>query len=113
MKHEQEYRNKINHLDDLVKKVEAWSRERGLDKADSIYQVAKLLEEAGELSAGILRSDTLKTIDGIGDVLVVMIILAQQLNLDITNCLSFAYKEIKDRKGKVVEGVFVKESDLR
>ena len=27
-------------------------------------------------------------------------------------CLEVAYKEIKDRKGKLVNGIFVKEEDL-
>jgi hypothetical protein len=31
------------------------------------------------------------------------------LKLDPTYCLSLAYDEIKDRKGKMVDGKFVKE----
>ena len=51
--------------------------------------------------------------DGIGDVLVTLIILAAQNNLDIEDCLEHAYNEIKNRKGVTLNGVFIKESDIR
>ena len=50
--------------------------------------------------------------DAIGDTLVTIIVLAHQLDLDVTECLSIAYEEIKNRKGKMVNGTFVKEEDL-
>lgn len=31
---------------------------------------------------------------------------------DVTECLSIAYEEIKNRKGKMINGTFVKEEDL-
>lgn len=34
------------------------------------------------------------------------------LGLDIGHCISGAYAEIKNRKGEMVNGVFVKEADL-
>lgn len=43
---------------------------------------------------------------------VTIIVLAHQLDLDVTECLSIAYEEIKNRKGKMVNGTFVKEEDL-
>ena len=50
--------------------------------------------------------------DAIGDTLVTIIVLAHQLDLDVTECLSIAYEEIKNRKGKMVNGTFIKEEDL-
>ncbi|MGH2217236.1 MazG-like family protein, partial [Enterococcus faecalis] len=50
--------------------------------------------------------------DGIGDVVVTLIILAMQNNMDLYECLNQAYSEIKNRQGKMVNGVFVKEADL-
>ncbi|HAP4500826.1 TPA: hypothetical protein IUW31_003042 [Enterococcus faecalis] len=41
-----------------------------------------------------------------------LVILAIQNDMDLYECLNQAYNEIKDRKGKNVNGVFVKESDL-
>lgn len=32
--------------------------------------------------------------------------------LDFTDCVELAYNEIKDRKGKMIDGKFVKEADL-
>lgn len=32
--------------------------------------------------------------------------------LDFTDCVALAYDEIKDRKGKMIDGKFVKEADL-
>jgi hypothetical protein len=40
----------------------------------------------------------------------VLIILAAMRGLTIEQCLASAYNEIKDRKGKMVNGKFVKES---
>ena len=50
--------------------------------------------------------------DGIGDVVVTLIILAMQNNMDLYECLNQAYSEIKNRQGEMVNGVFVKEADL-
>jgi hypothetical protein len=36
-----------------------------------------------------------------------------QLGVDFNECLKMAYDEIKDRKGKMIDGVFVKEEDLK
>ena len=47
-----------------------------------------------------------------GDIFVTLIILCMQLQLDPVDCLESAYKKIKDRKGKTVDGCFVKEEDL-
>lgn len=38
--------------------------------------------------------------------------LADTYDLDFVECVESAYNEIKDRKGRVVGGTFVKESDL-
>lgn len=38
--------------------------------------------------------------------------ISKALNYDFTDCFELAYNEIKDRKGRWVEGSFVKEEDL-
>ena len=43
---------------------------------------------------------------------VTLICIAEQLGLKFNDCLDYAYNEIKDRKGKLINGTFVKESDL-
>ena len=42
-----------------------------------------------------------------------MTILSMQLGLEIEDCVYHAYDEIKNRKGKMVDGIFIKESDLQ
>jgi len=101
------------NLEKLVEKVEQWSIDRGLDQADSAKQYLKVGEEAGEVAAALARNDREALEDGIGDVIVTLIILGQQNGLSIERCLNTAYQEIADSKGKMVNGVFVKEEDLQ
>lgn len=97
----------------LVEKVGQWSDNKGLNKADSSKQFLKVTEEVGEVAAALARNDAEALKDGIGDVIVTLIILGQQNGLTLEECLHVAYKEIADRKGKMVNGVFVKEADLK
>lgn len=101
-----------NTLDQLVKQVEQWSIDKDLHKGNPDRQALKFYEEAGEVGAALSRGqlDALK--DGIGDTVVTLIILAQQHDMTLQECLQFAYDEIKDRKGEMRNGTFVKESDL-
>ena len=164
----------------LIKKVESWARERGLDRASYRKQLFKMDEEALEIIKGHIREDLAEVKDGLGDTYVTVIVLALQLGLDfesilatvpalkqelrvlstddkvhrltfhlhnleiwtrqgvskfdltqemadmldllrwiardygwdLENCLAAAYEVIKNRKGKLVGGVFVKEEDL-
>lgn len=101
-----------NTLDQLVKQVEQWSKDKNLDNGNPDRQALKFYEEAGEIGAALSRNklDDLK--DGIGDTVVTLIILAQQHGMTLQECLQFAYDEIKGRKGKTINGTFIKESDL-
>ena len=159
-------------LKKLITNVQKWSIDRGLDKADSKKQMLKLYEEFGELASGLAKGNKEVVKDSIGDVVVVLIILAQQQGvrlisdfelsyeniskenvvleaseyigavsnfvkrnlkceghivyliaylqriakdegLKFKDCLSLAWNEIKDRKGKLIDGVWVKEEDLK
>lgn len=99
-------------LDGYKKSIELWAIDRNLNTADPVKQMLKLGEEYGELCAGMARSDMDKVADSVGDMFVVMTILCAQLGLDFQTCVLLAYNEIKDRKGKMINGVFVKEADL-
>jgi NTP pyrophosphatase (non-canonical NTP hydrolase) len=159
-------------LHKLITNVQQWSIDRGLDKTDSKKQMLKLYEEFGELASGLAKGNKEVVKDSIGDVVVVLIILAQQQGvrlisdfelshrnlpkddvvleaseyigavsnfvkrnlkceghivylitylkriakdegLKFEDCLSKAWNEIKDRKGKLIDGVWVKEEDLK
>lgn len=99
-------------MNELIKQVEQWSINKGLDKAESSKQFLKVTEEVGEVAAALARNDKDALRDGIGDVVVTLIILAQQNGMDLYECLNQAYDEIKGRTGEMVNGVFVKSSDL-
>ncbi|SCY99145.1 MULTISPECIES: MazG-like family protein [unclassified Lysinibacillus] len=99
-------------MNELIKQVEQWSIAKGLDKAESSKQFLKVTEEVGEVAAALARNDENALRDGIGDVIITMIILAQQNDMDLHECLNTAYEEIKGRTGKMIDGVFVKSSDL-
>jgi len=99
-------------MDELIEQVEQWAKDKGLDKADSSKQMLKTVEEVGEVAAALARNDQDALRDGIGDVVVTLIILALQNDMDLYECLNCAYDEIKGRTGKMVNGVFVKSSDL-
>ena len=75
-------------------------------------QFMKVTEELGELAEGINKDKPEQVKDSLGDVLVTLILLAEDLNLNLLDCLNSAWNEIKDRKGEVKNGSFVKEEDL-
>ncbi|WP_114908547.1 MazG-like family protein [Haemophilus haemolyticus] len=170
-------------LQHLIKNIEQWAEDRNLIGGSTPQkQFIKLMEEFGELCAGIARNDKEKIKDSIGDCFVVMVILAKQNHIDsvletisnldsfqpvfeldveeiiaetvvslgmlaselmgqnlemptkidaifgcpclslklisrkynlmLTDCVQAAWDEIKDRKGRMIDGVFVKEGDL-
>ena len=165
----------------LEKAVLGWAHERNLIHGSSCRkQLAKTCEEFGELAAGLNKGKRALIQDGVGDVLVTLIIAngcaggeclfptsvepdliqppphvrskgyaeliihtlqelsyiasvndagnwrpslcydlvralsaaAEFADCGLAECLQVAWLEIKDRKGRMVDGVFVKEADL-
>ena len=103
---------RVNLVNELIGNIEQWSIDRGLNNSDPTKQALKILEEMGETASAFLKGKHDELIDGIGDVLVTVIIFAQQNGLTVEECLQSAYDEIKNRQGKLIDGTFVKESDL-
>ena len=98
----------MNSLEQLEMRVVLWHRDRNLIAGSTdAAQHTKLVEEVKELETNILLSQPV--IDDIGDCMVVLINIAERNGLSLFECLSHAYEDIKDRKGKMVDGVFVKE----
>jgi len=90
--------------------ITQWAHDRNLIKGSTPQaQMLKMTEEVGELASGIAKNKLPETADAIGDCVVVLTILAAQLGMDIKDCINSAYNEIKDRKGQMVNGVFVRE----
>jgi len=89
--------------------IRDWAEERGLyDKGDTKTQFCKLMEEAGELGRAILKDNQPEFVDAIGDMVVVLTNMAMLGGTSIETCIDTAYDEIKNRKGKMVNGTFVK-----
>ena len=97
-------------MDVLINKVLDWADDRNLiEGSDPKSQCLKLMSEVGELADNINKKQDCR--DDIGDCFVVLIILANKLGMTPKQCLEHAYNDIKDRKGIMVDGVFIKESD--
>jgi NTP pyrophosphatase (non-canonical NTP hydrolase) len=101
---------------EIKNKVIEWANQRNIISEKNINtQLLKFFEESGELSKAILENNNTNIIDSIGDVLVTLEILVADLNKaniinkSLIDCYETAYNEIKNRKGKTENGVFVKE----
>ena len=95
----------------LIESITKWHHDRNLIEGSTDKdQFAKLIQEAGELSDSICKGKSVA--DDIGDMMVVLINIAERNGLSICECLATAWLDIKDRKGQMKDGVFVKEADL-
>ncbi len=86
-----------------------WAKLRNITAeggATSYTQIPKLLEEVKEFEAAENEHEAKLEF---GDILVVCIQIARLRGLDMVECLDLAYEKIKDRKGRMVDGRFVKE----
>jgi NTP pyrophosphatase (non-canonical NTP hydrolase) len=99
-----------NNRFDLIR---AWAQERGIyDKGDVKTQFVKLGEEFGELAKAIIDEDKEGIEDSIGDMGVVLTNLAHLAGFNFEGCIDTAYDVIKNRKGKMVNGSFIKEEQV-
>ncbi len=92
-------------------RIRRWAAARNLIQGSTPgKQFGKLEEEVAELAEAIAKDDTNEFIDAIGDCIVVLTIMAAQKGVNVEDCIDAAWEEIKDRKGKMVDGIFVKEA---
>lgn len=100
------------NLFSTIEAIGGWAEARDLVRGSTPQaQTVKLGEEFGELCGGIARKKLDVVEDSIGDVVVVLIIIALQTNMSFAGAVQAAYNTIKDRKGKMVDGVFVKDAE--
>ena len=96
---------------DYIDMIREWHHSRNLiDGATDKDQVCKLIQEVGELSDNVCKGRDIS--DDIGDCIVVLVNIAERNGLTLAECCAVAYDDIKDRKGRMIDGVFVKETDL-
>lgn len=98
-------------INDLTVRIYNWFDNKGLH--DPVMQFAKLNEEVGEMAHELTRGrkDSEEMKDSLGDVFVTLVGMAHHLDLDLSECINMAYQEIRYRKGKVIDGSFVKDSE--
>lgn len=94
----------------LIENVQQWGKDKGFK--DARAQFMKVVEELGETAEAYDKHYPDKLIDSIGDLQVTIIMFAMLAGVDYKAALEEAWNEIADRKGKMIDGVFVKESDL-
>ena len=93
-----------------IQLVEQWAEEKGiLSKATPLTQAIKTKEEVDELYNAILDNNRDEIKDAIGDIMVTLIIQCKMQGMDLQDCLESAYNVIKNRTGKMVDGIFVKD----
>ena len=97
---------------ELELQVIRWAEARKIiPNSNAQTQLLKTVSELGELADAVLKKDYDGTVDGVGDVVVTLIIVCDLLGINITQCLDIAYNEIKDRKGTLLaNGTFVKDA---
>ena len=122
-------------INGLAKSIAQWGLERNITSkggASPLSQMSKMLEEFAEW---LVTYDNLQTVteqnfeerkacldtwdeldelqeqlkDDFGDMLVCLIQAMRLVDTDLHTCLAVAWEGIKDRKGKMINGKFVKE----
>lgn len=102
-----------SNINNLVSLIEQWGEPKGLTTKRPMLkswpQFEKVQEEVTEIARAIVNNDRAELVDAIGDTFVTLVLLAKQNDLDIENCISVAYNEIKNRTGKTIDGKFIKD----
>lgn len=104
----------MNTIEELEQLIVKWGVDRNIlgptGEGTREKQWHKTAEEVDELHDAIMTDDITAARDAIGDIIVTLIMQASLWNLSLHECLLAAYNEIKDRKGRMQNGIFVKES---
>lgn len=95
-----------------IQDVLDWGHERNIiNGSTSRDQYIKAVSEMGELGDALLKNNREEVEDALGDILVCLINLAEIMDMTLGQCLDKAYEQIKDRKGVMFNGCFLKDSD--
>lgn len=110
-------------FEELQKLTLEWADDKDLlHSKNADVQFGKFIEEVFEFKTEMdfysNKAEILKSInrehmeDEMGDIFVTLIILCEDLGIDPVVCLEMAYEKISKRKGKTINGTFVKSEDL-
>ncbi len=100
----------MSNFEELIYLVRNWADDKNLLTAGNEHnQIKKVVEEVQEIQQALQEGNIEDIKNEIGDGFVTLIILAHQVGLTPTDCLLSAYNKISKRKGKTVNGIFVKD----
>lgn len=102
----------MHQFPNLEAAVIQWGEARRIiPNAKPHTQLMKAVSELGELCDAELKGNIDGIRDGVGDVVVCLLMYCALKGITISECLALAYDEIKDRRGTMTpDGTFVKES---
>ena len=97
-------------LEGCIELIAKWGQDRNIiDGSTPQAQVIKTLEETVELVAAVHHGDYSEIRDAVGDIIVTLVMISEQMDMPIVECVQHAYLEIKNRKGTMRDGIFYKE----
>ena len=117
----------MKNFEQLQKLTLEWAKDKNLLYAENAdNQFMEFIEEVFEFKTeydilwhevrrkgGISKDSVRLLMLEMGDIFVTLIILCNQIGIEPTRCLDMAYEKIKDRTGKTVNGIFIKQEDLK
>ena len=90
--------------------ITEWAKERGIFRhSNPVKQALKTQEELTELLNAIFDDDREQIKDALGDIMVTLVIQSEMQSIRLEECMEHAYKIISKRKGKMINGQFVKD----
>lgn len=96
---------------DVEMNIVRWAEQRHIiPNSTAQTQLLKAVSEMGELADATIKGDMEGVVDGVGDVMVCLVIYCALQDINLVDCMQVAYDSIKNRKGILnTSGVFVKE----
>lgn len=103
----------MNNFKELKERIHDWGESRNLYNEGSIQgQIEKVLEEAEEAEEAMLIDDYSELIKELGDVFISSINACKVLGIEPELCIAISLAKIEKRSGKMIDGTFVKDSDV-
>lgn len=97
------------HFLQTIDKICVWGTARNITADGGATALSQTKKMAEELQEFIDAKTPEEAEDAVGDMFVVLVQICRLRGILLTDAVESAYNEIKDRKGTMKDGVFVKE----
>jgi NTP pyrophosphatase (non-canonical NTP hydrolase) len=109
---------KVKTFEQLEAEVFEWADNKGIlaesdaktQLCETMEEPGETMEEPGETMGAVLKGIPSEVVDGLGDLVVMLVLVARLAGTDLLTCLNVANDVIQARSGKMVDGVFVKDA---